>query len=96
MNFIFRNCEFLKKLDLTVNFIDLDTLEDSINHLQSRHLLKDLYMMGNPAESNWSNFKTYVIAKLPQLQNLDGVEITKSMRIVATQSLPALEVRILL
>ena len=49
-------------------------------------------MMGNPCESNWNNFKSYVIAKLPQLQNLDGVEITKSMRILATQSLPSLEV----
>jgi protein TilB len=87
-----RNCEFLKKLDLTVNFVDLDELEESISHLQSRLNLKDLYMMGNPAETNWPNFKSFVIAKLPQLQTLDGTEITKSMRIIATQSLPSLEV----
>ena len=31
-----QSCEFLKKLDLTVNFIDYDTLQESINHLQSR------------------------------------------------------------
>jgi hypothetical protein len=49
-------------------------------------------MMGNPAETNWSNFKSFVIAKLPQLRTLDGTEITKSMRIIATQSLPSLEV----
>lgn len=82
----------MKKLDLTVNFIDVDELEDSIKHLQSRHRLKDLYMMGNPAESNWSNFKSYVIAMLPQLETLDGTEITKSMRIIASQTLPTLEV----
>jgi protein TilB len=87
-----RNCEFLKKLDLTVNFVDLDELEESITHLQPRHHLKDLYMMGNPADSNWPNFRSYVIAMLPQLNNLDGTEITKSMRIIATQALPSLEV----
>jgi hypothetical protein len=90
--FPLRNCEFLKKLDLTVNFVDLDELEESITHLQPRHHLKDLYLMGNPADSNWPNFKSYVIAKLPQLVNLDGTEITKSMRIIATQALPSLEV----
>ncbi len=86
------NCEFLGKLDLTVNFIDLDELKDSIDHLQSRTNLHDLYMMGNPSEHNWPNFKHYVIAKLPQLQNLDGTEITRSMQIQARQKLPALEV----
>lgn len=86
------NCEFLGKLDLTVNFIDLDELKDSIDHLQSRTNLHDLYMMGNPSEHNWPNFKHYVIAKLPQLQHLDGTEITRSMQIQARQKLPALEV----
>lgn len=74
-----------------MNFVDLDELEESITHLQSRHNLRDLYMIGNPAETNWPNFKSYVIAKLPQLNTLDGTEITKSMRIIATQALPSLE-----
>jgi protein TilB len=86
------NCEFLRKLDLTVNFIDLDTLKESIENLQSRSNLQELYMMGNPSEANWVNFKFYVTAKLPQLQTLDGTEITKSMQIQARQKLPALEV----
>ena len=30
------SCEFLNKLDLTVNFIDLDTLEESIDNLKDR------------------------------------------------------------
>lgn len=88
------NCEFLRKLDLTVNFIDLDCLKESIENLQSRENLQELYMMGNPAEHNWDNFKHYVIAKLPQLHTLDGTEITKSMQIQARQKLPALEVSI--
>lgn len=87
-----QNCEFLKKLDLTVNFVDLDELKNSIEHLQSRENLQELYMMGNPAEHSWANFKFYVIAKLPQLHTLDGTEITKSMQIQARQKLPALEV----
>jgi len=87
-----RNCEFLHKLDLTVNFIDLGELESSVDHLVSRERLKDLYMMGNPCQANWDGFTNYVIAKLPQLQTLDGTEITRSMQIIASQKLPALGV----
>lgn len=86
-----QNCEFIEKLDLTMNFIDLDTLADSMIHLQSRLDLKQLYMMGNPCQVNWKGFNDYVIAKLPQLLFLDGMEITKTMRILATQRLPSLE-----
>ncbi len=89
------NCEFLKKLDLTVNFIDCDHLEDSINHLQSRLNLQELYLMGNPAQSTWENLQFYVIAKLPQLRSLDGTEITKSLQIRSQQMLPKLELELL-
>jgi protein TilB len=87
-----QNCEFLNKLDLTVNFVDVDTLEESIDHLASRKCLKDLYMMGNPAQANWEGFNHYLIAKLPQLHTLDGTDITRSMQIQARQKLPQLEV----
>ena len=87
-----QNCEFLKKLDLTVNFIDFDALKESMDNLSTRENLRELYLMGNPAENNWPDFKHYVIAKLPQLKNLDGTEITRSMQIQARQKLPALEV----
>jgi protein TilB len=86
-----QNCEFLSKLDLTVNFIDVDTLEDSIDHLVSRTKLVDLYMMGNPAQANWPGFNAFVIAKLPQLKTLDGTDTTRSMQILARQKLPQLE-----
>lgn len=85
------NCEFLKKLDLTVNFIDFDSLEESIDHLANRENLQDLFLMGNPAQAKWENFQYYVIAKLPQLKTLDGTEITRSLQIRARQMLPRLE-----
>jgi len=87
-------CEFLNKLDLTVNFVDVDELESSMDHLSEREHLKDLYMMGNPAQANWPGFKNYVIARLPQLQFLDGEAITRSMQIVAKQQLPKLAVEL--
>lgn len=86
-----QNCEFLSKLDLTVNFIDVDTLEESIDHLVSRTKLIDLYMMGNPAQATWPGFNSFVIAKLPQLKTLDGTDTTRSMQIQARQKLPQLE-----
>lgn len=90
-----QNCEFLKKLDMTMNFIDFDTLEESIAHLVPHDRLHTLYMMGNPSQVNWGeNFNTYLIAKLPNLQSLDGTEITKSMQIIAKQKLSVLEVEL--
>ncbi len=87
-------CEFLNKLDLTVNFVDVDELESSMDHLSEREHLKDLYMMGNPCQANWPGFKNYVIARLPQLQFLDGEAITRSMQIIAKQQLPKLAVEL--
>jgi protein TilB len=88
-----QNCEFLKKLDLTLNFIDFDNLKLSIDHLRCCRNLSELFMMGNPSQANWGKkFEMYVIALLPQLKYLDGVEITRSMQISARQVLPELEV----
>ena len=50
-----QNCEFLNKLDLTLNFIDFDTFKHSIEHLSILYNLKELYMIGNPCQSNWSD-----------------------------------------
>ena len=44
------SCEFLNKLDLTVNFVDLDELESSVDAMEGNKHLKDLYMMGNPCQ----------------------------------------------
>jgi protein TilB len=87
-----QSCEFLHKLDLTANFIDLDELEASVDHLQGLRNLRDLYMMGNPAQVNWPSFNSYLTARLPHLSTLDGIEVTKSMILSAKQKLPIMEV----
>ena len=85
-------CEFLNKLDLTVNFVDFDELEASITHLAKRRHLKELYMMGNPSQIDWPDgFDLYCTHRLPQLQSLDGKDLTKSLRIVAAQHYPRLQ-----
>lgn len=45
---IIDHLEFLNKLDLTLNFIDVDTLEETIDSLCNLRSLKELYMLGNP------------------------------------------------
>lgn len=90
----YRACESLRKLDLTVNFIDVHTLADSISHLRQLPALQEVYFMGNPVQVNWTGFNHYVIARLPQLRLLDGNDITRSARIIAEQRLPQLELEL--
>ena len=79
-------CEFLQKLDFTVNFIG-DLL--SVESLQSNAHLRDLYLTGNPC-TEYEGYRDFVVASLPHLVTLDGKEITKSERISATQQLATL------
>lgn len=44
--------EFLNKLDLTLNFIDVDTLEETVDCLSQLRSLRELYLIGNPCISN--------------------------------------------
>lgn len=74
-------CEMLEKLDLTVNFIGDLT---GVKSLRVNRNLKILYMTGNPCAS-FERYREYVVATLPQLEKLDGIDITKSERIVAMQ-----------
>lgn len=84
-------CESLNKLDFTVNFIDLDELH-TVGSLKENSLLREVYLTGNPCTSNWEGgYRPYVIATLPQLERLDGTQITRSERIKAMQRLPELE-----
>lgn len=70
-------CESLEKLDLTLNFIgDLE----SICSLQKNINLKQLYLTGNPC-TDFKGYRNYIIVKLPQLETLDNIEITRSERI---------------
>jgi len=82
-------CESLKKLDLTVNFVDIESLEESVWNLKANIMLEDLYMVGNPCE-DWPGFKQYVIAHLPRIKQLDGKLVLPHERIKARQVLPEL------
>jgi len=75
-------CEFLKKLDLTVNFVgELSSVENLVNN----NHLREFYLTGNPC-TNFTGYRDFVIATLPQLKSLDGIEITKSDQIKALQN----------
>ena len=104
---------FLNKLDLTLNFIHLDRLEESVACLSQLRSLKELFMIGNPCmnvanadtvasngkeesktpkkNQGWANARMYLVAKLPQLEYLDGTQITRSERIRANRSISNLE-----
>lgn len=83
-------CESLRKLDLTVNFVGIEELEVSIHNLKANVMLQDLYLTGNSCEE-WSGFRAYTIAHLPQLKQLDGKLILPNERILARQQLPRLQ-----
>ena len=78
-------CEFLSKLDLTVNFIPVEEFEASIDHLRPLLHLKELFLMGNPC-TEWAGCRAFAAAALPQLQQLDGSDIARSERILAQQA----------
>lgn len=71
--------ESLKKLDLTLNFIG--NLQ-SVANLRDNYNLRELILTGNYC-ANYDGYRNFVIATLPQLHTLDGLEIKRSDRIVA-------------
>ncbi|CAO1343903.1 unnamed protein product [Diamesa tonsa] len=75
--------ESLQKLDLTLNFIGELT---SVESLQFNYNLEELYLTGNPC-TDYPCYRDYVISSLPQLKTLDGVEVTRTERFKAQQSL---------
>lgn len=85
------SCEFLCKLDLTANFIGPAGLRASVDHLTGLRHLGELYLLGNPAAARWqAGYRDYVVARLPQLRCVDGVDVTRSERLAATRRLPEL------
>lgn len=74
-----------------MNFIDVDALEASVQHLAPLLHLRELYLMGNPCAVHWEGCRDYVIASLPQLASLDGKDISRSERLKAQQKLKALQ-----
>ncbi|XP_055548657.1 protein tilB isoform X2 [Wyeomyia smithii] len=71
--------ESLQKLDLTLNFIGQLT---SVESLRNNYNLKELFLTGNPC-TDYPNYRNYVICALPQLQTLDGQDITRTERLKA-------------
>jgi protein TilB len=50
-------------LDLTLNFVDLEDLEESMDNLAECEEIRELYMTGNPC-TYWPDYKDYIIAKV--------------------------------
>lgn len=139
---VLARCEFLAKLDLTLNFVDVDALEELVDELARLRSLRELFLLGNPCmghevgadgggsgtgsgtandiaglakelqisaapgpgvsapgssekrhqqPSGWKGCRPYVVARLPNLRTLDGKDVLRSERILATQQLPELQ-----
>lgn len=61
-------CEFLMKLDLTINFISKTALS-TVKTLKNNLHLKELYLSGNPC-TDFTGYRQFVIGTLPQLKKL--------------------------
>ncbi|XP_034039660.1 LOW QUALITY PROTEIN: protein tilB homolog [Thalassophryne amazonica] len=83
-------CESLQKLDLTLNFVGLLS---SVVSLQHNIHLRELFLLGNPC-AQFDGYRQYVVAALPQLQCLDGKEISRSERIQVAQGLEEVRRRV--
>lgn len=84
--------EKLRKLDLTVNFIDLDGLL-GVEKLKVNLCLEEIYLLGNPC-SEFEGYRYFVIGTLPQLKKLDGNNVTATERILAGQQLKEIRERL--
>uniref|UniRef100_A0A4Y0BLX1 U2A'/phosphoprotein 32 family A C-terminal domain-containing protein n=1 Tax=Anopheles funestus TaxID=62324 RepID=A0A4Y0BLX1_ANOFN len=82
--------EALRKLDLTLNFIGELT---SVESLQGNYCLRELFLTGNPC-TDFPGYREYVITALPQLEQLDGQEITRSDRLRAGKNFSSLREQI--
>jgi protein TilB len=85
-----RRCESLRKMDFTLNFIDAEDLKSSCEELEWNPVFSELFMMGNPC-MDWEEAKDYIIAKVDTINRLDGIDITKSMRMAAKLKLVQME-----
>jgi hypothetical protein len=56
---------------MTVNFVDVLDLHDSVQCLSKLPSLKEIYLTGNPCE-DWDGCKDYVIAHAKTLECYNG------------------------
>jgi len=88
-----KRCESLEKLDMTLNFIDVEDLEQSVDEMEYCENLVELYFTGNPC-TEWKGCRNYILGRLPQIMRFDGDDVTKSERIQAKAMLPQLEIEL--
>ena len=81
-----RRCESLRKFDLTLNFIDVENIKESMEELEWNPYISELYIMGNPC-LDWPDCKDYIIAMCPSINRLDGIEITRGVKLAAKNKL---------
>lgn len=62
---------------MTLNFIDLEDLRESLEELEYCPDFTELYLTGNPC-CDWKDYIDYVIAKLPGLVRINGDDINRS------------------
>jgi protein TilB len=86
----FARCEKIKKLDLTLNFIDLDAFESSLAALAQLEHLEELYLTGNPC-TQFAHYRPLAVLRLPRLGKLDGLDVTRLERLQARASQAAIE-----
>lgn len=75
-------CESLQKLDLTLNFIDIEDFEESVDNLADLPDFREIYLLGNPC-TDWPHWKEYLMARLPNLGRIDGEEVSISKKLAA-------------
>jgi len=85
-----RGCESLQKLDFTLNFIDIEDFEESVDNLAELNDFREIYMCGNPC-TDWPHWKEYLMARIPSLGRIDGDDVTKYKKLAAKQSLESME-----
>ena len=51
-----RGCESLQKIDLTLNFVDVEDFEESVDNLTELPDIRELYFVGNPC-TNWQYWR---------------------------------------
>jgi protein TilB len=71
---------------MTLNFIDIEDLEESVDNLAELPDLREIYFLGNPC-TDWVHWKDYMVARIPSLGRIDGDEITKTWKMQAKQKL---------
>ena len=85
-----KRCESLQKLDLTLNFIDVEDLQESCEELEWCPDLRELHLTGNPCDK-WEHYKDYVVGKVPQLKRLDGNLLERGYKLECKNKVAALE-----